>query len=215
MYIVLWCGFARYQLSSLSQLPGPCLTHWAWDEKTTFRIQHFQTYFPQWKCLNFNKNSLKFVPKGLINNIPVHISVQIMSWPLWCDKPLSNQWWLVYRRIYASPGLNELNIKTMFGGIGICIVKIRWLFDHLNLIFIMGILVYLLTHWGRVTHICVCTNTNIGSDNGLLPGGRQAIIWTNAGILLLGPLGTNFSGILSEIHTFSFKKMHFKTSSAK
>ena len=71
------------------------------------------------------------------------------------------------------------------------------------------------THWGRVTHICVGTNTNIGSDNGLSPGRCQAIIWTNAGILLIGPLGTNFRGILSEIHTFSFKKMHFKTSSAK
>ena len=73
----------------------------------------------------------------------------------------------------------------------------------------------MLTHWGRVTHICVGTNTNIGSDNGLSPGRRQAIIWTNAWILLIGPLGTKFSGILSEIHTLSFKKMHFKTSSAK
>ena len=73
----------------------------------------------------------------------------------------------------------------------------------------------LLTHWGRVTHICVGINTNNGSDNGLSPGRRQAIIWTNAGMLLIEPLGTNFSGILSEIHTFSFKKKHFKTSSAK
>ena len=38
-----------------------------------------------------------------------------------------------------------------------------------------------------------------GSDNGLSPGWRQAIIWTNAGILLIGPLGTNFSEILIEI----------------
>ena len=71
------------------------------------------------------------------------------------------------------------------------------------------------THWGRVTHICVGTNTNIGSDNGLSPGRRQAIIWTNPGILLIGPQGTNFSGILSEIHTFSFKKIHLKMSSGK
>ena len=35
-----------------------------------------------------------------------------------------------------------------------------------------------------------------GSDNGLSPGRRQAIIWTNAGISLIGPLGTNFSEIL-------------------
>ena len=72
-----------------------------------------------------------------------------------------------------------------------------------------------LTHWGRVTHICVGKLTIIGSDNGLSPGRRQTIIWTNAGILLIGPLGTNFSEILIAIQTFTFKKMHLKMSSAK
>ena len=72
-----------------------------------------------------------------------------------------------------------------------------------------------LTHWGRVTHICVSKLTIIVSDNGLSPGRRQAIIWTSAGILLTGPLGTNFSEILIEIITFSFKKMRLKVSSAK
>ena len=73
----------------------------------------------------------------------------------------------------------------------------------------------MLTHWGRMTHICVVKLTIIGSDNGLSPGRRQAIIWTNDGILLIGPLGTNFSEILIGIQTFSFKKMHLKMSSAK
>ena len=72
-----------------------------------------------------------------------------------------------------------------------------------------------LTHWGRVTHICVVKLTIFGSDNGLSPGRRQAIIWTNAGILLIGPLGTNFIEILIGIQTFSFKKMHLKMSSEK
>ena len=72
-----------------------------------------------------------------------------------------------------------------------------------------------LTHCSWVMHICVDTNTNTGSDNGLSPGRRQAIIWTNAGILLIRTLGTNFSEILGEIHSFSFKKMHLKMSSAK
>ena len=72
-----------------------------------------------------------------------------------------------------------------------------------------------LTHWGRVTHICVSKPTIIASDNGLSPGGHQAIIWTSAEILLIGPLGTNFSEILIEIITFSFKKMRLKVSSAK
>ena len=72
-----------------------------------------------------------------------------------------------------------------------------------------------LTHWGRVTHICVSKLTSIGSDNGLSPGRRQAIIWTNGGILLIEPLGTNFSEILIAIHTFPFKKIHLKMSSSK
>ena len=72
-----------------------------------------------------------------------------------------------------------------------------------------------LTHWGRVTHICVGNLTIIGSDNGLLPGRHQAITWTNVGILLIGPPGTNFSEMLIEIHTFSFKKIHLKMSSGK
>ena len=72
-----------------------------------------------------------------------------------------------------------------------------------------------LTHWGRETQICVGNLTIIGSDNGLSPERRQAIIWTNAGILLIGALGTNFSEILTEIQTFLLKKIHLKISSAK
>ena len=66
-----------------------------------------------------------------------------------------------------------------------------------------------------MTHICVSKLPIIGSDNGLAPGRRQTIIWTKDGLLLIGPLGTNFSEILIGIQTFSFKKMHLKMSSAK
>ena len=48
---------------------------------------------------------------------------------------------------------------------------------------------------------------DIGSNNGLSPGQRQDIIWTNAGIVLIRPLGTNFGEISIQIHIFSFKKM--------
>ena len=65
-----------------------------------------------------------------------------------------------------------------------------------------------LTHWGRMTHIGVGKLIVIGSVNGLSPGRRQTITWTNARILLIWPLGTNFNEI-------SFKKMHLKMSSAK
>ena len=61
-----------------------------------------------------------------------------------------------------------------------------------------------------MTHICVGKLTITGSDNGLSPGRRQAIIWTNAGILLIEPLRTNFNESLIGTQTFSFKKMHLK-----
>ena len=72
-----------------------------------------------------------------------------------------------------------------------------------------------ITHWGRVTHICVGKLTIIGSGNGLSPGRRQANIWTNAGILLIRPSGTNSNENLIEIHTFSLKKIHLKMPSGK
>ena len=68
---------------------------------------------------------------------------------------------------------------------------------------------------GRVTHTCVSKLTIIVSDNGLSPGRRRAIIWTNAGIMPIGPLGTNFGEIFIAIHTFSFKKIYLKMSSGK
>ena len=51
-------------------------------------------------------------------------------------------------------------------------------------------------------HICIGNLTIIGSHNGLLLGQRHAIIWTNAGILLLRPLGTNLREILIKTYIF-------------
>ena len=58
-------------------------------------------------------------------------------------------------------------------------------------------------------HICVSKLNIIGTDNGR----RQAIIWTNAAILLNGAMVPNFNEI--EIDTFSFKKIHLKMSTEK
>ena len=88
-------------------------------------------------------------------------------------------------------------------------VKQQWIYNHENK-YVMW-----LTHWGRVMHLCISKLNIIGSDNGLPPDRRQAIIWTIARILLIGPLETNFSEILTEIHTFSFRKKHLKMSSGK
>ena len=84
-------------------------------------------------------------------------------------------------------------------------------------LFVIAVQKYLLSvgwinHRGGVTHICVSKLTIIGSNNGLPPGRRQCIIWSNAGILLIRTWWTSF---VSEIHTFSFTKMHLKMSSVK
>ena len=91
----------------------------------------------------------------------------------------------------------------------------RFRYDSVWHNLIYSVMIAQLTHCGRVMHKCVRKLAIIDSDNGLSPDRRQAIIWTNAGILLTGPLGTNVSEILIEILTFLFKKMRLNTSSAK
>ena len=108
------------------------------------------------------------------------------------------------RRLYCT----SLNILCKYNLYSIRVTP-RNLFLNYSLAFTVGLI-----HWSWVTHICVVKLTIIGSDNGLSPGRCQAIIWANAGLLLIGPSETNFSKISIEIHTFSSKKMHFKKASA-
>ena len=72
-----------------------------------------------------------------------------------------------------------------------------------------------LIHWGLVKHKCISKFTIIDSCNGSSSGWHQAIMWTSVGILLISTLRTNFSEILIEIHTSSFKKTQFKMLFAK
>ena len=60
-----------------------------------------------------------------------------------------------------------------------------------------------------VTYICISELTIIGSDKGLSPGHCQSIIWTNAGILYIGPSGTKFNEMLIEIHLFTLIQENF------
>ena len=84
---------------------------------------------------------------------------------------------------------------------------ILWLKVHFYEFEWCDLLVPLLTN---LRHICVSELGSIVSGNGLSPVWCQAVIWTNAGILLTGTLGINFSEIWSKIYTFSFKKNAFE-----
>ena len=61
-----------------------------------------------------------------------------------------------------------------------------------------------------MTDTCVSDLLIIGSDNGLSSSGRQAIIWTNAEMLLIGPLATNFFEILIEINYIFIQEIIFQ-----
>ena len=158
-----------------------------------FHRQPFQMHFLNETIRISIKILLNFVSKGQIGNIPA--LVEIMAWS--APSHYLNQLWLNYWHIYASFSLNELKLGSL---------KLwRLIYTPWSSHF-----------WFKLRPSdAICNLTIIGPDNGLSPGRRQAIIWTNAGILLIGPWGTNFSEILIRIQTFSFKKMHLKISSTK
>ena len=91
------------------------------------------------------------------------------------------------------------------------VISRKWVF---NLIWWLWY-IYCLTNLPLVLHICVGLRVSISSGNGLSPVRCQAITWTNADLLSIGPLGTNFSEIQIEIENISFMKMHVKMSSSK
>ena len=129
-----------------------------------------------------------------------------------------NQLYKLYSTFYSLTQRHTTTCKQVVLTLNMvnCFKDYRRHIHHLNHILHLASFRSLkLTHWGRVTHICVNKLTITGSDNGLSPDWRQAIIWTDAGILSIGPLGTKLSEILIAIHIFSFKKMHLKMSSGK
>ena len=63
-----------------------------------------------------------------------------------------------------------------------------------------------MTHM-NISHVSVNKAITV-SDNGLVPNRRQAIIWTNAGLLLIKSLNTNLNFIQTTM--ILYKKMHFK-----
>ena len=143
-----------------------------------------------------------------------------MAWDCWEHRVKHVLWIYGTSTLMTHWGLNKMadTLQTIFSNAfsSMKISVIGFLFTHRSMLFIVHFTMkHSLTQWGRATHICANKITIIGPDNGLSPGRRQAIIWTIAGILLIGPFGTNFSKILIGIQTFSFKKMHLKMASAK
>ena len=188
------------------------LTHWGRDKLADISQTTLSSAFSWKKMSGFR---LKF-HWSLFLRVQLMIFQHCFRYWLGADQATSHylkQWWKVYWRIYASLGLNELNdiIWTMKKYSIFLIIKEILKQKHISQCCAcwwtrtVG-----LTLWGWVTHICISKIIIIDSDNGLSLGRHQTIIWTNAGILLIGPLATNSGEISIRIQTFSFKKMHGK-----
>ena len=109
---VMWCRYCQHVLA-FSGLVIEQSSDLQYLRFNTLRQRQNGRHFPddtfKWIFANENAwtsiiSSLKFVPVGAINKISA--LVQIMAWRLPGDKPLSEQWWLVYWCI--SLGLSEL-----------------------------------------------------------------------------------------------------------
>ena len=72
-----------------------------------------------------------------------------------------------------------------------------------------------LTHWGRMTHFASINQPSLVQIMACHLVGAKPLSEPMLELLLIGNSETNFSEIVSEIHTFSFKKMHLKISSTK
>ena len=101
---------------------------------------------------------------------------------------------------------DEIPIRLHDRGCKIIYREMRHFFsDFISKRFLLKFLflVLFVIHCAQVAHICVSNTKIIGSDNGLLPVRRLPIIWSNAGISMIGHLGISFSKTLIVICAFS------------
>ena len=92
---------------------------------------------------------------------------------------------------------------------------LSFLFYYVNLLkgkLLVNLCVSTLIDWGRATRICVGNLTITSSDNCLSPGRRHAIIWTDAGILLIGLSKTDFNEII-HFHSRKFENVPWQQGS--
>ena len=156
----------------------------------------FRCIFVNEKFCILIKTSMKFVPTGPIDNNPA--LVQIMAWHRIGDKLL------------FEPMLTRFTDAALGGGGWGWVREVEcpsrdvyievykwWVCVHAIVINITFISLTL-----GDAYICVSKSIIIGSDSGLSPGRRQAIIWTNAGILLIRILETNFNEIKQNSYIF-------------
>ena len=147
--------------------------------------------------MNFNEACIKvFVQNLVLKTIP--FETPSAKWRPFFVQTLVHCMWNNFPWIKRRPRNRTIDnkFKSIFANI-----SILWVFIQLCQYFFRTFYQHGITHWGRVTHICVGKLTIIS------PGRRQAIIWTNAKILLIGPIGIKLNENLFEMYAFWFEKI--------
>ena len=178
---------------------------------------HFQIttkWRPFCSHLNVETSSVKSLPITVAGVPAASISSLMAYWRRqredWCAIVLAK---FSARLIWMGPDCHTRCQWISFGDRMVYVIARCQAYNIFGKIYTRLLLYFVLTHWGRVTHVCVGSLAIISPNNGLSPGRRQDIICTNAGILWIGPLVTNFSEILIKLYIFSFKKIPLKLSS--
>ena len=83
---------------------------------------------------------------------------------------------LVFQHHDITKNKGDQHIKKWINQLSMKNVDTIWGQTIFNYNCMYEVIYFSLTHWGRVTNICVSNLNIIGSDNGLSPGRRQAII---------------------------------------
>ena len=136
--------------------------HWKVWLNYNGMLKEFQLHYVQYNPLN----TLRPRQNGLFHRR--HILIHFLDWKcfnLFPSVPINNILALVQMMAWCQPGDKPLLNQV-------------WL-DYWHIYTSLSL--NGLTHWCQVTHICLSELTIIGSDNGLVPNRRQAIIWTNDG----------------------------------
>ena len=117
----------------------------------------------------------------------------------WCPNDIT----LLITLWLQNPFLSDL-LKFLAWTLDIDVLVKMWYFMWIFFL-------YLLLQGFDLNDIYLSMNWDgIGSGYGLSPVQHQAITWTNAALLSVGHLGTNFSEIWIVILSFSVKKIHLK-----
>ena len=127
--IIIWFHCQQRICHKLHNWTPEWLTHWGRDEMNTISQTTFSNIFSSMKMFELrSKFHWSLFPRAQIT-IFQHWFRQWLG-AVQATSHYLNQWWLVYWRIYASLGLNELNDQTTGGRLNIKMSSYQYRNSH-------------------------------------------------------------------------------------